>query len=109
MGRSLYYLFYYYNSDFNYAFNIRGLNIEAKFGSNNWSPSQETPSRGGEGSPYQGTYPHVDGYEPVKAPYDTHPHQNALHRALTPLGGPLHHIPIKVAPLATLRRVAPDI
>ena len=85
---SLYYL-YYYNSDLNYAFNIRGLNIEAKFGSNNWAPSQETTSRGGGGSPYQGTYQHLKGYQPVKAPHDTHPHHLALHRALTPLRGAL--------------------
>ena len=52
MGRSPLYYFYYYNSDLNYAFNIRGLNIEAKFGSNNWAPSQETTSRGEGGSPY---------------------------------------------------------
>ena len=99
MGEALIHLIYYYNSDFNYAFNIRGLNIEAKFGSNNWVPSKETASRGGGGSPYQGTYQHVKGYEPVEAPHDTQPHHLALHRDLTPLRGPLHHLPIKVAPL----------
>ena len=90
MGQgSLLSLFYYYNSDFNYAFNIRGLNIEAEFGSDNWAPSQETTSKGGGGSPYQGTYQHVKGYQPVGAPHDTHPHQHALHRALPPLRGAL--------------------
>ena len=84
MGRSLFILFYYYNSDLNYAFNIRDLNIEAKFGSNNWVPSKETASMGGGGSPYQGTYQHVKGYQPVESPHDTQPHHLALHRALTP-------------------------
>ena len=85
MGLFLFYVIYYYNSDLNYAFNIRGLNIEAKFGSNNWVPSKETASRGGGRSPHQGTYQHVKGYQPVEAPHDTHPHHHELQRALTPL------------------------
>ena len=89
MGPTIFLILYYYNSDLNYAFNIRGLNIETKFGSNNWAPSQEATLRGGEGSPYLGTYPHVKGYEPVKAPHGTHPHHHALHRALTPPKGAL--------------------
>ena len=89
MGQVVSISFYYYNFDLNYAFNIRGLNIEAKFGSNNWVPSKGTASRGGGGSPHQGTYQHVEGYQPVEAPHETHPHQLALQRALTPLRGAL--------------------
>ena len=85
MGLFLLYYFYYYSPDLNYAFYIRGLNIEARFGSNNWAPSKETASRGGVGSPHQGTYLHVKGYQPVEAPHDTHPHHLELQRALTPL------------------------